>query len=331
MTWVRIDDGAVHHEKLLAAGPDAVTLWLAGLCYANRLTTDGVLARGTLLALYPSETLPPARVRKAAARLVEVGLWEELGPADGWRIRNYERYQREAMSATRDRRREADKVSKQEKRAPKSESDPPPVGALSESDTPPTSSRSESEPTPIQIGSAPSRVPARAPAPARPVPSRPVPSSTSPTSTESAATTRAEADRVRDPQLAEVAWTNAVGARGGSFVANPSKDAPAFRAIAALVAKLNLGRDLRVALRASADAHLAQRTTGKSTPEWWLEWLQREASAGPKAAARTPERDRYVPAETYEPPAPPTVAPVLGASGEALLASLGIVPPTETH
>lgn len=167
MTWVRIDDGAVHHEKLLAAGPDAVTLWLAGLCYANRHTTDGALARGTLLALYPSETLTPKRAKAAAARLVELKLWEET--PEGWAIRNYERYQREAMSETRDRRRTADKDAKREKRSPKSASDPPPVGALSESDTPPTSSRSESEPRPVQTVSAPSR--ARDPVPARPVPS----------------------------------------------------------------------------------------------------------------------------------------------------------------
>lgn len=169
MTWVRIDDGALHHEKLLAAGPDAITLWLSGLCYANRHTTDGALAKGTLLALYPSETLPPARAKKAAARLVEVGLWLET--PSGWCIRNYERYQREAMSVTRDRRREADKASKAEKRGTKSAVDPPTVGAMSDSDTPPTSSRSESEPSTVETVSAPSR--ARDPVPARPGPSRP--------------------------------------------------------------------------------------------------------------------------------------------------------------
>ncbi len=177
MTWVRIDDGAVHHERLLSAGPDAVALWLAGLCYANRHVTDGVLARGTLLALYPSEHLPPARARKAAQRLVDVGLW--VTTENGWEIRNYERYQREAMSATRDRRREADKVAKQERRGTKSTADPPDVGGLSDSDKAPTDSRqgsdtiqndrgSESDPNGVEMDFASSR--ARDPVPSRPVP-----------------------------------------------------------------------------------------------------------------------------------------------------------------
>ena len=179
MTWVRIDDAALHHEKLLAAGPDAVCLWLAGLCYANGHTTDGAIARGALGALYPSETLPLARAKRAAGRLVEVGLWLET-PA-GWAIRNYERYQREAMSDVRDRRRAADREVKAVKRATtKSAAGPPHVGALSESDrapiqdghgADPNQNASGSESDPLRVGgdSAPSR--ARDPVPSRPGPS----------------------------------------------------------------------------------------------------------------------------------------------------------------
>jgi hypothetical protein len=135
---------------------------------------------------------------------------------------------------------------------------------------------------------------------------------------------------VRDPQLADVAWTGAVGARGGSFVAHPTRDAPTFRAIAALVARTSPGRPLAESLRASADAHLAQRTSGRSSPEYWLEWLQREASAGPpgKRARRPRGEDPalYTPTREGEPP-PPAVGDA-GTAARAFLASAGLVRPT---
>lgn len=107
MTWVRIDDGAATHPKILRAGPVAAWIWQAALCYANRHATNGLIPRASLRAVYPSDELSTRALNLAAARLVEVGLWE-LDP-DGWRIHDYEDYQREAMREHIASRRESDR------------------------------------------------------------------------------------------------------------------------------------------------------------------------------------------------------------------------------
>lgn len=162
MTWVRIDDSAAHHHKLLDAGPDGVALWLAGLCYANRHTTDGRIPAAAIGALYPAPGFTLSRARRTANRLTDVSLWRAV--ENGWEIVNYERYQREATSAIRDSRREADRLGKRERRKPVSKEDPKPVQAMSDSDTPPTSVGSDSDPSRVRRMSE------------HPVPSRPVPS-----------------------------------------------------------------------------------------------------------------------------------------------------------
>lgn len=107
MTWVKIDDGAAQHPKLLRAGPNAVALWLAGLCYANRYHTDGLIPRSALGALYPSDLMSTRARNNAAAQLVRVGLW--LADPEGWRVHEYALYQSEAMRSTVSSRREADR------------------------------------------------------------------------------------------------------------------------------------------------------------------------------------------------------------------------------
>lgn len=111
MTWVRIDDGAPHHEKLLRAGPDAAWLWVAALAHANRQTTDGVISTVALAAAYPWRRWTPRRLLELAATLVEVGLWE---PRDdgGWYIHDYREYQGQAMREAVRARRDAEAVRK---------------------------------------------------------------------------------------------------------------------------------------------------------------------------------------------------------------------------
>ena len=88
MTWVRLDDGAPLHPKLLAVGPEAAWLWVAGLAYANRHVTNGVIPPQALPALYPSDQWPRARLAKLAAALVEAGLWTAR-EGGGWEVHDY--------------------------------------------------------------------------------------------------------------------------------------------------------------------------------------------------------------------------------------------------
>lgn len=81
MAWLRIDDNVPHHRKMLAAGPAAAWLWLCGVAYCQRHTTDGHI---------PAEALPWLGVEKPkplAATLVRVGLWHADG--DGWRVHDF--------------------------------------------------------------------------------------------------------------------------------------------------------------------------------------------------------------------------------------------------
>lgn len=136
MTWVKIDDGVGTHRKHLAAGPVACWLWVAGLAWANQHATDGAIPAHALPALYPSGALSKIELRRSAAKLVEVGLWEAR--ADGWFIHDYAQYQGEALRSARDERRkwEADRKAKQ--RAAKknlgAERDSADLGSLSHRD-----------------------------------------------------------------------------------------------------------------------------------------------------------------------------------------------------
>jgi len=86
MAWVRIDDQAPEHPKLLRAGLEATGLWLRGLAYCSRYLTDGAL---------PLEAVE-YMAGKASARLttvlVDCGLWD--ADADGgFRVHDYHEYQ----------------------------------------------------------------------------------------------------------------------------------------------------------------------------------------------------------------------------------------------
>ena len=73
--WVRLDCTCTTHRKLMRAGAEAAWMWVCGLAYANRHTTDGDIPRDALTALYPTDEWTPAKRRKLADKLVAVGLW----------------------------------------------------------------------------------------------------------------------------------------------------------------------------------------------------------------------------------------------------------------
>lgn len=126
MSWVRIDDGAPLHPKLLAVGPEAAWLWVAGLAFCNKHTTDGRIDFGCLPALYPPFG---KRAKTLARRLCEAGLWEIEGTSSGvpgefegtsWRVHDYFEYQFEASSSVQSEKKLASKLRKQKSRERKS-------------------------------------------------------------------------------------------------------------------------------------------------------------------------------------------------------------------
>lgn len=85
MAWVRIDDQAPRHKKMLRAGPAACWLWVCGIAHCQSQLTDGFI---------PTEAVPLLGVTKGVKplldKLVEVGLFEVTD--GGYRVHDYHDY-----------------------------------------------------------------------------------------------------------------------------------------------------------------------------------------------------------------------------------------------
>jgi hypothetical protein len=121
MAWVRLDDAITEHPKVLDAGPLALALHVAALCFANRHLTDGFIHRRKVATLFDfSEVaeieesdlgrLDERRVAAwrvdphvLASQLESAGLWEWDDEQGGWQIHDYLEYQpsREQVLADR--------------------------------------------------------------------------------------------------------------------------------------------------------------------------------------------------------------------------------------
>lgn len=238
MTWVKIDDTAVLHPKLLDAGPEAVALWLAGLCYCNRAHTDGAIPARHLVTLFPG-AWSADDVARLAARLVAVKLWEPA--VDGFRVHGYEDHQHEATKEVVEVRRAYERERKAQQRAAarsKRESVPDNVPDMSRWTTQGQGAgQPDGTPAGHATGTLQGTSPDPVPAP-RPDPSRPVPQSAeSETSSPPAAD-----DAVASPAAPEGRQA-ASGARGGATKARrgaptdslpPERGTGAARALEAL-------------------------------------------------------------------------------------------------
>lgn len=114
--WVRLDCTVASHRKLLRAGGEASWFWVCGLAHANGHTTNGVIHRDDLVALYPNTEWTTAKRLKLVAKLVEVGLWDVID-ADSWMIHDYADHQSEAMSEAVEARREREREKKRAQRS----------------------------------------------------------------------------------------------------------------------------------------------------------------------------------------------------------------------
>lgn len=86
MSWIRIDDRAPWHRKILDAGPAAAWLWVCGLAYANQQTAhDGFVPESAIpfLPIKDAESIVP--------ELQRVGLWDRV--EGGYIIHDYHDFQ----------------------------------------------------------------------------------------------------------------------------------------------------------------------------------------------------------------------------------------------
>lgn len=100
MPWVKLDDMFADHPKIAEAGPLAGWFYVCGLCYAGRYLTDGFIPKGQVRKLADVDNAPAL-----AARLVEVGLWEQTD--GGYIIHDYSQYNPSAEQVKAQRERNA--------------------------------------------------------------------------------------------------------------------------------------------------------------------------------------------------------------------------------
>lgn len=123
MTWVRLDEGFARHPKVAAAGPLAIAMQVAGLCYCNQNLTDGFIpapvARTLLdwqfelndapfqLAVTNGMSGHDVDSKLVLELMVESGLWDK--ERGGYRIHDFHDYQptREHVLEEREQRRAA--------------------------------------------------------------------------------------------------------------------------------------------------------------------------------------------------------------------------------
>ncbi len=78
MSWVRIDDKAMTHPKIVGLSDKAFRLWVWGLAYCQQHLTDGLIPIAAL----------PAGSGRIAVVLVLARLWDAID-AGGWIVHDY--------------------------------------------------------------------------------------------------------------------------------------------------------------------------------------------------------------------------------------------------
>jgi hypothetical protein len=157
LTWIKLDDKAPRHPKIVGLSDRAFRWWVRGLCYASEFLTDG------LLPFDFTRDIPQRFINEIRDR----GLWSR-GDL-GWTIHDYMEHQTARADVERERTRTRDRQAKwkAEKRKSNGVTSPSPVtvgdGAVtvdreqiqiqrSDTDTEKTPSVSAGRPRPL-IGS----------------------------------------------------------------------------------------------------------------------------------------------------------------------------------
>lgn len=96
--YVTIDVDLMVHPKAIAAGIEAMGLWLWGVAWSHKTGANGRIPRHVVSMAWGG---PPATVAKLSKRLVTSGLW--LATDDGWTIWNYGKKNQSAEEKERKR------------------------------------------------------------------------------------------------------------------------------------------------------------------------------------------------------------------------------------
>jgi hypothetical protein len=114
MTWVKLDEHFVDHPKVVTAGPLASWLFISGLCYANRLLTDGFIPEQFLDRLLVQNGAKRQDPVKLAHKLCEVELWKPATShgQKGYQIHDFLKYQPSRKQVLQARKTAADRQAR---------------------------------------------------------------------------------------------------------------------------------------------------------------------------------------------------------------------------
>jgi len=90
MSWVKLDDAAPGHVKIIGLTDAEFRLWVVSIAECNKQANDGEFPR-SMLKVFFGYLEKPKVGPKCVQTLCKVGLWTELG--DQFQITNYLRYQ----------------------------------------------------------------------------------------------------------------------------------------------------------------------------------------------------------------------------------------------
>ena len=90
MSWVRLDDGAPGHRKIVGLSDTAFRLWIVGLTHCNQQANDGRFSAHAARIMF-GDLASPELGKVAAAELVTANLWTQT--EEGYEVRNYLEYQ----------------------------------------------------------------------------------------------------------------------------------------------------------------------------------------------------------------------------------------------
>ena len=111
MAYIKLDDRFPDHPKVVAAGPEAAYLFVAGICYCNRYLTDGFIPSEVVPRLVPYDG---AKVKQLVSNLLAACLWvaSTLSKQNGFMVHDYADYQssKAQILITREARKKAGQI-----------------------------------------------------------------------------------------------------------------------------------------------------------------------------------------------------------------------------
>jgi len=89
VTWFKVDDKLHAHPKWTRCSAEAKALWVTAGAWSSSYKTDGVVPEHDLIMMARTVGLTPTKIRRAAANLVDNGMWKPLGDQPGWMFHNW--------------------------------------------------------------------------------------------------------------------------------------------------------------------------------------------------------------------------------------------------